>query len=116
MREAEDGVSEALSGSLGFGLLSDHIEGFLGLEFGFGQFEPWFRKGCLGAAALIDGGGGWGLIDHARAEFNVRGYVPSSAFAGDGGSQGERACRVDGFFLGVAGFAAAIEDIGESPA
>lgn len=77
-----------------------------------GNPEPGFEGGGLGAAAGGDeGGGGW-LVDHAGGEFDQCGGLAAGALAGEVEGEVEGAGDVDGVFLRVARFAAAVEDVG----
>lgn len=76
------------------------------------QLEPGFQRGSLGAAAGGDGGGRGRLVDHAGGELDEGGGAAAGAFAGEGEGEGGAAGGVDGVVLGVAGLAAAVEDVG----
>lgn len=78
----------------------------------FCQLEPGFQRGSLGAAAGRDGGGRGRLVDHAGGELDEGGGAAAGAFAGEGEGERGAAGGVDRVVLGVAGFAAAVEDVG----
>lgn len=86
-------------------------------KFGAGDLEPGLQRRGFETAAGIDGGGGGGFVYHARSEFNEDGGGgEAGAMSGQGLGELGGADVVDGGILGVAGFAATIEDVGELPA
>lgn len=78
----------------------------------FRELKPGFQGRDFRAAAGGDGGRGGRLVDHAGGELDEGGSTAASAFAGEGEGEGGAAGGVDGVVLGVAGFAAAVEDVG----
>lgn len=79
------------------------------------KLRPRFRRGVFLASARLDCGGIRRLVDLTGAEFDESWRFPPCAFPGKVDGQLDRTGFVYGVFLGVACFAAAVEDVGVFP-